>query len=242
VAGDDCQKSRDGILPAGETDRGIAGRVKGKDDSKTEAREILTAIRALPETYKETLILRLVEGMTGQEIAERTNLTPESVRVNLHRGMKLLRQNSASRSSKDEKRLSLGQNRARQTRKSNALKTRLPCFAIQKLNRPRCGQRSFLLKGKRRAVFFRLAFAFASCAAAVAICLGVWLQFSNDKIEVAKDSTETIAPPIDEKDAKKIAGPISVKKPSISIDEKNRNAETIQRAKNRKSQKSRSAD
>jgi len=64
----------------------------GKDNSQTEAREILKAVRALPETYKETLVLRLVEGMTGQEIAERTGLTPESVRVNLHRGMKLLRQ------------------------------------------------------------------------------------------------------------------------------------------------------
>ena len=59
---------------------------------QTEAREILVAIRALPESYKETLVLRLIEGMTGQEIAERTGLTPESVRVNLHRGMKLLRQ------------------------------------------------------------------------------------------------------------------------------------------------------
>jgi RNA polymerase sigma-70 factor (ECF subfamily) len=62
------------------------------DKPQTEAREILDAIRALPEAYKETLVLRLVEGMTGQEIAERTNLTPESVRVNLHRGMRLLRQ------------------------------------------------------------------------------------------------------------------------------------------------------
>lgn len=62
------------------------------DNPQTEAREILSAIRALPESYKETLVLRLVEGMTGQEIAERTGLTPESVRVNLHRGMKLLRQ------------------------------------------------------------------------------------------------------------------------------------------------------
>ncbi|HXH68893.1 MAG TPA: sigma-70 family RNA polymerase sigma factor [Pyrinomonadaceae bacterium] len=66
--------------------------VRGKDNRQTEAREILAAIRALPETYRETLVLRLVEGMTGQEIAERTGLTPESVRVNLHRGMKLLRQ------------------------------------------------------------------------------------------------------------------------------------------------------
>jgi RNA polymerase sigma-70 factor (ECF subfamily) len=62
------------------------------DKPQTEAREILDAIRALPEAYKETLVLRLVEGMTGQEIAERTGLTPESVRVNLHRGMRLLRE------------------------------------------------------------------------------------------------------------------------------------------------------
>jgi RNA polymerase sigma-70 factor, ECF subfamily len=33
-----------------------------------------------------------VEGMTGPEIAARTNLTPASVRVNLHRGMKILRE------------------------------------------------------------------------------------------------------------------------------------------------------
>jgi DNA-directed RNA polymerase specialized sigma24 family protein len=30
--------------------------------------------------------------MSGQEIAERTGMTSESVRVNLHRGMKLLRE------------------------------------------------------------------------------------------------------------------------------------------------------
>lgn len=52
---------------------------------------ILGAIRELPEAYRETLILRLVEGMTGPEIAERTGLTAGSVRVNLHRGMEMLR-------------------------------------------------------------------------------------------------------------------------------------------------------
>ena len=62
-----------------------------KEVPKTEAREILEAIRALPETYRETLVLRLVEGMTGQEIADKIGFTPDSVRVNLHRGMKLLR-------------------------------------------------------------------------------------------------------------------------------------------------------
>ncbi|MDT4898835.1 MAG: polymerase sigma-70 factor, subfamily [Acidobacteriota bacterium] len=57
-----------------------------------EAAEALSLIRTLPEAYRETLVLRLVEGMTGPEIAERTGLTPASVRVNLHRGMKLLRE------------------------------------------------------------------------------------------------------------------------------------------------------
>ena len=56
-----------------------------------EAHEALDTIRTLPEAYRETLLLRLVEGMTGPEIARRTGLTPESVRVNLCRGMKLLR-------------------------------------------------------------------------------------------------------------------------------------------------------
>ncbi|HEX8187516.1 MAG TPA: sigma-70 family RNA polymerase sigma factor [Pyrinomonadaceae bacterium] len=58
---------------------------------RAEAREALEVIRSLPEAYRETLVLRLVEGMTGPEIAERTGLRPASVRVNLHRGMKLLR-------------------------------------------------------------------------------------------------------------------------------------------------------
>ncbi len=58
---------------------------------QAEAWRMLGVIRALPEAYRETLILRLVEGMTGPEIALRTGLTAGSVRVNLHRGMKLLR-------------------------------------------------------------------------------------------------------------------------------------------------------
>ena len=57
-----------------------------------EAAAILEVVRSLPETYRETLILRLVEGMTGPEIAARTGLTPGSVRVNLHRGMQQLRE------------------------------------------------------------------------------------------------------------------------------------------------------
>ena len=56
-----------------------------------EAADILDAIKNLPDTYRETLILRLVEGMTGPEIAARMGMTHGSVRVNLHRGMQQLR-------------------------------------------------------------------------------------------------------------------------------------------------------
>ena len=59
---------------------------------QAEANEVLALIRELPEAYREPLILRFVEGMTGPEIAERTGLAPASVRVNIHRGMKLLRE------------------------------------------------------------------------------------------------------------------------------------------------------
>jgi RNA polymerase sigma-70 factor, ECF subfamily len=57
-----------------------------------DAKEILEIIRALPEAYRETLVLRLVEGMTGPEIAAKTGLAHGSVRVNLHRGMQQLRE------------------------------------------------------------------------------------------------------------------------------------------------------
>jgi RNA polymerase sigma-70 factor, ECF subfamily len=72
---------------AAELNEGIAVR----DPVDAEAALALAAIRELPEAYRETLILRLVEGMTGPEIAARTGLTPGSVRVNLHRGMEQLR-------------------------------------------------------------------------------------------------------------------------------------------------------
>jgi RNA polymerase sigma-70 factor (ECF subfamily) len=66
--------------------------LRGSDTHDSRAAEILELIRNLPEAYRETLVLRLVEGMTGPEIAARTGLTAASVRVNLHRGIKLLRE------------------------------------------------------------------------------------------------------------------------------------------------------
>ncbi len=70
----------------------LLDRFRHPDSGRLEALAVLAEIQKLPTAYRETLILRLIEGMTGPEIASRTGLTPDSVRVNLSRGMKLLRE------------------------------------------------------------------------------------------------------------------------------------------------------
>ncbi|HZR24560.1 MAG TPA: sigma-70 family RNA polymerase sigma factor [Vicinamibacterales bacterium] len=70
----------------------LPDEVPGGDPIESETLAALDAIRRLPEAYRETLMMRLVEGMTGDEIAAKTGLTPGSVRVNLHRGMTMLRE------------------------------------------------------------------------------------------------------------------------------------------------------
>lgn len=62
------------------------------DPERAEANQVLAIIRTMPDTYRETLVLKLVEGLSGKEIAEQTGLTPDSVRVNLHRGLRMLRE------------------------------------------------------------------------------------------------------------------------------------------------------
>jgi RNA polymerase sigma-70 factor (ECF subfamily) len=70
-------------------DKGVG--IARRSGSHEAPAAILDAVRGLPAAYSETLILRLVEGMTGPEIAARTGMTHGSVRVNLHRGMEQLR-------------------------------------------------------------------------------------------------------------------------------------------------------
>lgn len=53
---------------------------------------VLAIIQSLPESYRETLVLRLIEGQSGPEIAAHTGMTHGSVRVNLTRGMAMLRE------------------------------------------------------------------------------------------------------------------------------------------------------
>jgi len=70
----------------------LPDELPGGDPIEADTFALLEIVRKLPDAYRETLLMRLVEGMSGNEIAERSGLTPASVRVNLHRGMKLLRE------------------------------------------------------------------------------------------------------------------------------------------------------
>jgi len=82
------------IKPVEEWNEGIRAseeRPIGSADG-TDGIFLLEAVRSLPEAYRETLILRFVEGMTGPEIAVKTGLKHGSVRVNLCRGMQMLRE------------------------------------------------------------------------------------------------------------------------------------------------------
>jgi RNA polymerase sigma-70 factor (ECF subfamily) len=81
------REARQTVPLDGQNEREHAPRETAED-----AFLVLGMIRGLPEAYRDTLILRLVEGMTGPEIAKATGLTPDSVRVNLCRGMKMLRE------------------------------------------------------------------------------------------------------------------------------------------------------
>jgi len=57
-----------------------------------EMDDVLRALRALPERYREPLTLRLVQQMGGEEIAAMLGLTHGTVRVYLHHGIRLLRE------------------------------------------------------------------------------------------------------------------------------------------------------
>ncbi|HKH91294.1 MAG TPA: sigma-70 family RNA polymerase sigma factor [Gemmatimonadaceae bacterium] len=60
-------------------------------EAKLDAQHVLAQLQSLPAKFRDPLMLRLVEGMSGVEIAALTGLTHGTVRVYLHEGMRLLR-------------------------------------------------------------------------------------------------------------------------------------------------------
>jgi RNA polymerase sigma factor (sigma-70 family) len=63
-----------------------------RSDDDVATAEIMGAIRTLPEHYRECLLLRLVNEMSGEEIAEHLGLTHGTVRVYLHHAFAQLRE------------------------------------------------------------------------------------------------------------------------------------------------------
>ena len=90
IARNRAEDSRRSVIERIDLDRRVV--TGANQDDAVDAARALAAIRALPAAYRETLMFRLVEGMSADEIAQRTGLTSGSVRVNLHRGMRLLRE------------------------------------------------------------------------------------------------------------------------------------------------------
>lgn len=70
--------------------------VAATQGARMDAQRALAALQGLPTAYAEPLALRLIEGWTGPEIARHMGMTHGSVRVNLHRGLKLLRERLAA--------------------------------------------------------------------------------------------------------------------------------------------------
>jgi len=96
------------------------------------------------------------------------------------------------------------------------LENALRVFRYQETAPPALPAKIIPFERKSPRSFFRLSFAFAAFAALMIVCVGIWLQVSPEKIEVAKDSTETIAPQID----KKVSDGVLVEKPKDLVIEK----------------------
>ncbi|MBI5361322.1 MAG: sigma-70 family RNA polymerase sigma factor [Planctomycetes bacterium] len=58
---------------------------------KESCQRVLTAIDSLPESYRTTLLLHLMENMNAGEIAHKLNMPPETARKQIYRGIQLLR-------------------------------------------------------------------------------------------------------------------------------------------------------
>lgn len=58
---------------------------------REELDHVYRSLGGLPTTFRDTLTLRWLEEMSSAEIAVVTGMRPGSVRVNLHRGMRLLK-------------------------------------------------------------------------------------------------------------------------------------------------------
>lgn len=92
------EESLDTLLPAFLVDGHHAESFSGWSEpadralERTEIRELVRGqIERLPETYRTVLVLRDIEGMETEDVAAALGLTPNAVKMRLHRGRQALR-------------------------------------------------------------------------------------------------------------------------------------------------------
>ncbi len=86
--------SLDALTEEGFDPRGEDGKVVAERNE--EYRELHRAIADLPQSFREVVILRYVEGYTPKEIAENLGISQSLVSVRLFRGQQLLKQRLGS--------------------------------------------------------------------------------------------------------------------------------------------------
>jgi hypothetical protein len=81
-----------------------------------------------------------------------------------------------------------------ENREIERLENALQAFRYTESEPPALPAKITAFEAKKPFRFFRLSFALAACALFAFVSLGVWLKFSNDKTEIAKDSVKETAP------------------------------------------------
>jgi RNA polymerase sigma-70 factor (ECF subfamily) len=90
------ETSLDAILETGGVDEGMFAELRDEPlealiDS-LDARQALAVLSELPDIYRESIILRFVDGLGPKEIADLIEESENVVSVRLHRGITLLRE------------------------------------------------------------------------------------------------------------------------------------------------------
>ncbi|MBP6856623.1 MAG: sigma-70 family RNA polymerase sigma factor [Candidatus Pacebacteria bacterium] len=70
----------------------IAHGGRKEEESRIDAKKLLVLLDELDESYRNVLVMRYVDDMTIQEIAELTGDQPNSISVRLHRALKKLKE------------------------------------------------------------------------------------------------------------------------------------------------------
>jgi RNA polymerase sigma-70 factor (ECF subfamily) len=92
------EESLDHLLPAFRDDGHFAERFESGSEPaderlarEEEQRAVRSAIDELPEHYRTILLLRDIEGIGTQEVADQLGITPNAVKLRLHRARQALR-------------------------------------------------------------------------------------------------------------------------------------------------------